>query len=108
MQILGFSPSEGESRVPISVRIRFNPPYSFQVHLRLVFGDIAVSTDVHPLSDDEWLLEATAPDREDAETVPLTIQVLDDAGTILDSLTFGDFAYWIPSMFSFFLVFSAL
>ncbi|KAE9401568.1 hypothetical protein BT96DRAFT_880148 [Gymnopus androsaceus JB14] len=104
IQVLEYSPKEGEKGVPITVRLDFNHSSPEAVYLRLVVGTRALSTRVRELSDvtcGRWQLDATAPSFESpnfgSDKVPLSVQALDKDSLVIDTVTFGDFSYWISN-----------
>lgn len=104
IRVLSYTPHEGEGGVPISVRIHFHSESSAPIYIRLVVGNKAVATSVRELEDAEegrWQLDAAAPALDSlCKKVPLTVQALNADESILDSLTFGEFQYWVPGPFS--------
>ena len=108
IHVLGYTPTEGERGVPITVRIHFHPDLADAMYVRLVVGNKAVPTRVrqlHGLTYGRWQLHAAAPpfDRLQPSTkVLISIQALNEDNAILDSVTFGQFSYWAPGIFPFF------
>ncbi|KAJ6607783.1 hypothetical protein B0H10DRAFT_542589 [Mycena sp. CBHHK59/15] len=102
MQVLKFTPCEGEEGVPITVRIHFHSESSEPIHVRLVVGNKAVSTAVRELEGVEygrWQLDAAVPALDDLSTtdkVLVTVQALNAENLILDSVPVGEFLYWVP------------
>jgi hypothetical protein len=101
IHVFGYTPTEGEQDVPITVYIDFISKSYKSVYIRLVVGRKAVATQVRelvPSTLGRWQLEAAAPpfDRQSSASakVFLTVQALDDKNSILDSVTFGEFTYW--------------
>jgi len=107
IHVLGFTPSEGERGVPITVRIHFQPDLADAMYVRLVVGTKAVPTKVRLLPSvnyGKWQLHASAPpfDRNSPTSkVLISVQALNEENVILDTVTFGEFSYWTPgSIFS--------
>lgn len=103
IHVLGYTPTEGERGVPITVRIHFRPDLADAMYVRLVIGSKAVPTKVRQLPNvdyGKWQLYAAAPpfDRaQHADTkVLISVQALDEDNHILDTVTFGQFSYWTP------------
>ncbi|KAF5321463.1 hypothetical protein D9619_001421 [Psilocybe cf. subviscida] len=103
IHVLGYTPTEGERGVPITVRIHFHPDLADAMYVRLVIGSKAVPTKVRQLpnvSYGKWQLYAAAPpfDRtQHASTkVLISVQALNEDNDILDTVTFGQFSYWTP------------
>ncbi|KDR75411.1 hypothetical protein GALMADRAFT_554495 [Galerina marginata CBS 339.88] len=102
IHVLGYTPSEGERGVPITVRIHFHPDLADAMYVRLVVGTKAVPTKVRllPAVDyGRWQLHALAPPLDRASTntkVLISVQALSEDNAILDSVTFGEFSYWAP------------
>jgi hypothetical protein len=102
IQVLGYTPREGEEGVPISIRIHFHTDSIEPIHVRLVVGNKAISTTVRELEGEEygrWQLDAAAPALNDLPAtarVPVTVQALNEENTVLDSVDAGDFLYWLP------------
>ncbi|KAF9451261.1 hypothetical protein P691DRAFT_379080 [Macrolepiota fuliginosa MF-IS2] len=99
IHVLGYTPSEGERGVPITVRIHFQPDANDALYVRLVVGPKAVATKVRELpnySYGRWQLDASIPpqDPQLPSKVLLSVQALNDKNEVLDSVTFGEFAYW--------------
>jgi hypothetical protein len=101
IQVLGYTPTEGERGVPITVHINFHQESLEAVYIRLVVGHKAVATKVRELSNaiGGWQLEAFAPpfDKQQSASakVLVTVQALNEKNSILDSVTFGEFSYWV-------------
>jgi hypothetical protein len=102
IQVLGYTPIEGEPGVPITVHINFHQESLEAVYVRLVVGHKAVATKVRELSNaacGKWQLEALAPlfDRQQSASakVLVAVQALNEENSILDSVTFGEFSYWV-------------
>ncbi|KJA27772.1 hypothetical protein HYPSUDRAFT_197932 [Hypholoma sublateritium FD-334 SS-4] len=102
IHVLGYTPTEGERGVPITVRIHFHPDLADAMYVRLVVGNKAVPTKVRQLpavTYGRWQLYAAAPpfDRAAGSTkVLIAVQALNKDNDILDSVTFGEFSYWAP------------
>ncbi|KAH9485299.1 hypothetical protein JR316_0002207 [Psilocybe cubensis] len=101
IHVLGYTPTEGDHGVPITVRIHFQPDLATAMYVRLVVGTKAVPTKVRLLPSvayGRWQLHAAAPPLDKplapSPKVLLSVQALDDENTILDSVTFGEFTYW--------------
>ena len=105
IHVLGYTPTEGERGVPITVRIHFDPGLAEAIYVRLVVGHKAVATKVRELSGatyGRWQLDANIPafdEREPSTKVLISVQALNESDTILDSVTFGEFSYWAPRKF---------
>lgn len=111
IHVLGYTPTEGERGVPITVRIHFHPDLADAMYVRLVIGSKAVPTKVRLLpqvSYGRWQLHASAPPLDPAQhtnsKVLISVQALNEENTILDSVTFGEFTYWTPGISPFFLL----
>ncbi|KAG6857268.1 hypothetical protein H0H87_007101 [Tephrocybe sp. NHM501043] len=106
IHVLGYTPTEGESGTPISVRIHFNPEFSDEIYVRLVIGRKAVATTVRETHDapyGRWQLDAMAPPLDHNTSTPktlLSVQALDKDNVVLDTAIFGEFSYWAPGLFS--------
>lgn len=105
LHILGYTPPEGEENVPVTVNFNCTADLAAGSHIRLVVGRRAVSTKVRELEPPgygHWQLEAAIPPftrhNSTIPSLPLTVQALADDGTLLDSVTFGEFTYWLPGM----------
>ncbi|KAJ8587635.1 hypothetical protein M405DRAFT_821217 [Rhizopogon salebrosus TDB-379] len=111
VHVLGYAPAEGEDSVHIVVNFKCTGGRAAGCHIRLVVGRRAVRTKVRELEPPGygyWQLEAAVPPfvRHNSTTpnVPLTIQVvtdddtLFDDGTVVDSVTFGQFTYLMPEV----------
>ncbi|KAF8647177.1 hypothetical protein AX16_007006 [Volvariella volvacea WC 439] len=102
IHVLGYTPTEGECGVPITVRIHFHPDIAEAIYVRLVIGSKAVATKVRELPGTtygRWQLDATAPPLDDntaSAKVVIAVQALNESDIILDSVTFGEFSYWTP------------
>ncbi|KAF5351983.1 hypothetical protein D9756_007383 [Leucocoprinus leucothites] len=101
IHVLGYTPSEGERGVPITVRIHFQPEVADALYVRLVVGQKAIATKVRELpnlSYGRWQLDANIPanDSQSSHKVLLSVQALNDKNEILDSVIFGEFSYWSP------------
>ncbi|KAF9071102.1 hypothetical protein BDP27DRAFT_552994 [Rhodocollybia butyracea] len=102
IHVLEYSPKEGERGVPITVRLHFNHSSSDAVFLRLVVGTRPLPTKVRELPNvtyGNWQLDATAPSFEgfDSDKVLLSVQALDQNNQVMDTVTFGEFTYWISN-----------
>ena len=126
--VTDYTPTEGEGNVPISVNVEmrgveneknFGSKASLTgMKLRLIFGRTAVKTVVNRLayadgdstSGEEDVLRlrlyANTPDhaecRFDDLKVPLAIQAMDSQTSAVETVVFGSFHYWSPSMQSFY------
>lgn len=107
IHVLGYTPTEGERGVPITVRIHFRPDLADAMYVRLVIGNKAVPTKVRQLpavTYGRWQLHAAAPpfDRANSPStkVLISVQALTEENAILDSVTFGEFSYWASGTFS--------
>lgn len=101
IHVLGYTPTEGERGVPISVRTHFHPDLVEPIYVRLVVGNKPVATKVRELPGiiyGRWQLDAAAPPCDSHHTpspkVLISIQALNDDNSVVDSVTFGDFSYW--------------
>ncbi|KAH6914124.1 developmental regulator medusa [Coprinopsis sp. MPI-PUGE-AT-0042] len=103
IHVLGYTPTEGERGVPITVHIHLQQELVDATYIRLVIGQKAVATKVRELPGGaygRWQLDAIAPpfqqDRYSSSSskVLLSVQALNQDNTILDSVTFGEFSYW--------------
>lgn len=106
IHVLGYTPTEGERGVPITVRIHFHPDLADAMYVRLVVGNKAVPTKVrqlHGLTYGRWQLHAAAPPFDRLQfpstKVLISVQALNKDNAILDSVTFGEFSYWAPGNF---------
>lgn len=113
IHVLGYTPSEGERGVPITVRIHFQPEVADALYVRLVVGQKAIATKVRELpnySYGRWQLDANIPanDSQFSPKVLLCVQALNDKNEVLDSVTFGEFSYWSPGLSRFQSVHSTL
>ena len=111
IHVLGYTPTEGERGVPITVRIHFHPDLADALYVRLVVGNKAVPTrvcELHGTTYGRWQLHAAAPPFDRLQfpstKVLISVQALNEDDAILDSVTFGEFSYWAPGMFSFFFL----
>jgi hypothetical protein len=107
IHVLGYTPTEGERGVPITVRIHFRPDLADAMYVRLVVGNKAVPTKVRQLpavSYGRWQLHAAAPPFDRAHSpstkVLISVQALTEENAILDSVTFGEFSYWASGTLS--------
>ncbi|EAU91369.1 developmental regulator medusa [Coprinopsis cinerea okayama7 len=103
IHVLGYTPTEGERGVPITVRIHFHPELADAMYVRLVIGHKAVATKVRELPGTtygRWQLDAIAPpfdkDLYSSPKVLISVQALNDENAVLDSVAFGEFSYWSP------------
>lgn len=96
IQVLDYSPIEGEKDAPITVHFALAGKPTQEIHLRLVIGSKAVETEVYPLPDGTYRAEAVAPALNRAGgRVPMAVQALGkDQREVVDSLIFGHFQYW--------------
>ena len=106
IHVLGYTPTEGERGVPITVRIHFHPDLADTMYVRLVIGNKAVPTRVcqlHGTTYGRWQLHAAAPPFDRLQfpstKVLISIQALNEDHAVLDSVTFGEFSYWAPGIF---------
>ncbi|KAF8894919.1 hypothetical protein CPB84DRAFT_1782635, partial [Gymnopilus junonius] len=94
IHVLGYTPTEGEHGVPITVRIDFHPDLA-DACVRLVLGTKARLL---------WSLAArcSSPPFDPTDSassgtkVLISVQALSKENTIIDSVTFGEFSYWAP------------
>lgn len=106
IHVIGYTPSEGECGVPITVRIHFQPGVADSLYVRLVIGDKAIATKVSELHDcsyGRWQIGAHIPpsDPHLPTKVPLSIQAVNRNNEVLDSVVFGEFSYWSSGSSSF-------
>ncbi|KAJ7647477.1 hypothetical protein FB45DRAFT_893553 [Roridomyces roridus] len=104
IHVLDFNPNEGEEGAPITVRIHFHSDSSDPIHVRLVVGNKAVSTTVRELPGVDygrWQLDAAAPALSHLALANnkalITAQALSADNAILDSVTVGEFSYWVSN-----------
>ncbi|KAK7472868.1 hypothetical protein VKT23_000976 [Stygiomarasmius scandens] len=94
ISVLSYAPSEGEPGVPLTLKLSLHHPDPDPIFLRLVVGQKPVATKVRELDvPDTFQLDATAPDNDDRQ-VTLTVQALNHANQVLESVSFGHFRYW--------------
>lgn len=98
--VMSYTPSEGDNGTPISVNFSCKADLAFGIHIRLVVGRRAVSTQVHEIDAPgcgRWQLLGHAPSfakqQSSSAIVPLTIQAVNKENQVVDSVTFGDFVY---------------
>ncbi|KAI9572077.1 hypothetical protein HD554DRAFT_2296495 [Boletus coccyginus] len=98
--VMSYAPGEGTQGTPISVSFACKADLAVGIHIRLVVGRRAVSTQVHEIDAPgcgRWQLNGRAPSfskhRSSSTMVPLTIQAVDKENHVVDSVTFGDFFY---------------
>jgi hypothetical protein len=98
--VMSYAPGEGNEGTFISVNFACKADMAVGIHIRLVVGCRAVSTQVHEIDSPgcgRWQLKGRAPSfskqKSSSATVPLTIQAVDNENQIVDSVTFGDFLY---------------
>ncbi|KAF9222642.1 hypothetical protein BS17DRAFT_174959 [Gyrodon lividus] len=98
--VMTYAPGEGKEGTPILVNFTCKVDMAVGMHIRLVVGRRAVSTQVRemePLGCGRWQLEGYAPSfskqKSSSAMVPLTIQAVNNGNQVLDSVTFGDFSY---------------
>lgn len=101
IQVIDYTPTEGDVGVPITVRINFYHPSPQQVYLRLVVGHKAIATSVQQIADTslaKWQLDGVVPFIENlaSDHVQISVQALDNEG-IIDTVTCGQFAFWRPA-----------
>lgn len=103
-RVYGYGPQEGTAGTCLVVQLQFHPVSQETTFLRIVVGNRALATDVHPTPgkcEGEWDLRAVVPELEAlssngaaaAATVPVTVQALNASNCTIDSLTFGSFTY---------------
>ena len=95
--VMSYTPGGGEQGTPITVNFTCNADLAIGIHIRLVVGRRAVTTQVHELDAPHWQLTGHAPafakQQSASPVVPLTIQAVDKQNNVVDSVTFGDFVY---------------
>ncbi|KAG9316450.1 hypothetical protein JVU11DRAFT_2484 [Chiua virens] len=98
--VMSYSPGEGDQGTLISVNFTCKADLAIGIHIRLVVGRRAVSTQVREIDSPgygHWQLVGHAPSfvkqKSASAMVPLTIQAVDKENTVVDSVTFGDFVY---------------
>lgn len=98
--VMSYTPGEGSQGTLISVNFTCKADLAIGIHIRLVVGRRAVSTQVHEIDSPgcgRWQLEGRAPSfakqKSPSPMVPLTIQAVDKENQVVDSVTFGDFLY---------------
>ncbi|GBE81383.1 hypothetical protein SCP_0311120 [Sparassis crispa] len=100
-RIFGCHPLEGVPGTTVTVSLNLSTKTCNAIFLRLVVGRKALSTSVRHLPDrfGAWELQSTIPQDEVSgpTAVPLSVQVLDSANQVLDSVTFGNFTYLPPA-----------
>jgi hypothetical protein len=107
IQVHGYTPTEGEKGVPITVHIDFNDKYHQAVYVRLVVGHKPIATRVRELFETtygKWQLEGAAPafagQHSTSAKVAISVQALNEDNVVLDSFTFGEFTYWESGPFT--------
>lgn len=130
--VRGYTPSEGEPNIPITVEVELHPDDGGarslfghrmpkdNLKLRLVLGCTAVKTTIlrelpKPGEDETGIdrsilrlrLHGSAPLHSetlcDNSDVPLTIQAMDGTTDVVESFTFGSFTYWTAGEASVFI-----
>ncbi|KIK94898.1 hypothetical protein PAXRUDRAFT_827545 [Paxillus rubicundulus Ve08.2h10] len=98
--VMSYAPGEGKCGNSILVNFACKADMAVGIHIRLVIGRRAVSTQVRELEPPgcgRWQLEGCIPSfskqKSSSAMVPLTIQAVSNANRVLDSVTFGDFTY---------------
>lgn len=98
--VMSYTPGEGNEATLISVNFTCKADVAVGIHIRLVVGCRAVSTQVHEIDAPgcgRWQLKGHAPSfskqKSSSPMVPLTIQAVDSENHVVDSVTFGDFLY---------------
>lgn len=98
--VMSYAPGEGNEGTLISVNFTCKADMAVGIHIRLVVGCRAVSTQVHEIDSPgcgRWQLKGRAPSfskqKSSSAMVPLTIQAVDNENQVVDSVTFGDFLY---------------
>lgn len=108
IRVLSYAPHEGESGVPIAVRIQFPLEQDDALYVRLLIGNKALPTRVTPVSTVEYLLHASIPPfdlQSSSQTAHMSIQAFKDDNTIIDCITFGQFTYWNNGSYASFIPF---
>jgi hypothetical protein len=108
LSVHAFTPAEGEAGIPITVRVQLHNIPLDAVWLRISFGSHHCHTDVQELpkiGKGVCQLDATVPAVEDTgrdatDKVPLSVDVIDSDCSVVDTVTIGDFSYWIAGQFS--------
>jgi hypothetical protein len=98
--VMSYAPGEGKCGTSILVNFTCKADMAVGIHIRLVIGRRAVSTQVRemePPGCGRWQLEGCVPSfskqKSSSAMVPLTIQAVSNGNQVLDSVTFGDFTY---------------
>lgn len=113
--VYSYSPASAPPGAALNAYVDFTNLSGTNVHLRVVFGDLALPTSVSPnvppqerppgQERGEWRLRISVPFVGQASTQmaktgqdgrlewPLTVQALDSGGNLLDTIGFGVFAY---------------
>lgn len=106
IHVLGYTPTEGEYGVSITVQIHFVSSTYETRFVRLIVGQTAIATQVRELSNSSygrWELTGIIPASESQSSLEilLSIQVLDDSHKVIDSAIFGQYKYRPSCMSSF-------
>lgn len=91
-----YNPQEGEPGVPVTVQVGLQREVLVD-SFRVIFGDTAVGTKVTPL-DGLYHLDIIAPPFDNTH-ISLHVQALDDDENVIDTVTFGEFHYWLPGTY---------
>ncbi|KAF8070276.1 hypothetical protein FPV67DRAFT_1486804 [Lyophyllum atratum] len=104
IHVLGYTPTEGESGAPISVRIHFRPDLAQEIYVRLVVGHKAVPTTVREIQDapyGRWQLDAVAPPFDQNSSTSPKVLISVQALTKDDASQAPDHHFAPPDNFSF-------
>jgi len=102
IEVLEYSPNEGEVGVPVVVRIHMQHDRLVPVYLRIVFGTKALNTIVQECASGPagtWSLRAEIPPLpphhiDPSRKIFLSVQALSEDSIVIDSVTFGEFYLW--------------
>ena len=101
LRVFGYTPTEGEQGVPITVHLHFIHDRHDTAHVRLVIASTPIATNVREINVDgytTWQLEGSVPPFRRSSfrslTVPLRVEAFDRDWNLLDAVTFGEFMYW--------------
>lgn len=103
IRVLSYAPHEGESGVPIAVRIQFPLEQDDALYVRLLIGSKALPTQVTRISAVEYMLHASIPpfdNQNSSSSVCMSVQAFTDDSSLLECVTFGQFTYWNNGSYS--------
>ena len=100
IRVLSYAPHEGESGVPIAVRIQFPLEQDDALYVRLLIGNKALPTQVTRISTVEYMLHASIPHQNSSSSVYMSVEAFKNDSTLLDCVTFGQFTYWNNGSYS--------